>query len=358
MEEKAERVWADGCYDMVHYGHANQLRQAKTLGKTLVVGVHTDEEILLHKGPPVFTEEERYKMVRGIKWVDEVVEGAPYCTSVATLDKYNCDFCVHGDDITRTTEGVDTYDEVKRAGRYRECKRTEGVSTTDVVGRMLLLSRAHFCRDEWIEKHKDDARTLSTHNDAASPWTDVSRLVGDSKTLEEFSSGNKPKPGDKIVYVSGAFDLFHIGHLSFLEEARALGDYLIVGILSDHMVNSYKGENHPLMNLNERVLTVLAYKPVNQVIIGAPYDITDEMIDQFNISVVAQGSRVPHHEVDGVDPFEAPKRRGLFQLVDSKCDMRTEVIIKRIFDRRDEFEQRNKRKCEDTVTNGTHGNRV
>lgn len=53
-------------------------------------------EIAKHKGPPVFTQEERYKMVRAIKWVDEVVEGAPYVTTLGTLDKYNCDFCVHG----------------------------------------------------------------------------------------------------------------------------------------------------------------------------------------------------------------------------------------------------------------------
>lgn len=124
-------------YDMVHFGHANSLRQAKALGDYLVVGVHTDEEITKNKGPPVFTEQERsviwfllafniiimiycrYKMVRGIKWVDEVVEGAPYVTSLETLDKYNCDFCVHGDDITMTAEGVDTYHLVKSAGRYK-----------------------------------------------------------------------------------------------------------------------------------------------------------------------------------------------------------------------------------------------
>ena len=45
---------------MVHFGHANSLRQAKALGDYLVVGVHTDEEITKHKGPPVFTQEERY----------------------------------------------------------------------------------------------------------------------------------------------------------------------------------------------------------------------------------------------------------------------------------------------------------
>lgn len=47
-------------YDMVHFGHANSLRQAKALGDYLVVGVHNDEEITRHKGPPVFTEQERY----------------------------------------------------------------------------------------------------------------------------------------------------------------------------------------------------------------------------------------------------------------------------------------------------------
>ena len=50
------KVWCDGCYDMVHFGHANSLRQAKAMGDRLIVGVHTDEEITLHKGPPVFNE--------------------------------------------------------------------------------------------------------------------------------------------------------------------------------------------------------------------------------------------------------------------------------------------------------------
>lgn len=113
-------------------------------------------EITKHKGPPVFTEQERYKMVRAIKWVDQVVEDAPYVTTLETLEQYDCAFCVHGDDITVrkidilvyndlyvsfikkkvTADGVDTYHIVKAAGRYRECKRTQGVSTTDLVGRL------------------------------------------------------------------------------------------------------------------------------------------------------------------------------------------------------------------------------
>ena len=41
---------------MVHFGDANSLRQAKAMGDYLIVGVHTDEEITLHKGPPVFNQ--------------------------------------------------------------------------------------------------------------------------------------------------------------------------------------------------------------------------------------------------------------------------------------------------------------
>src|ERR1051325_1037796 len=62
--------------------------------------ISSSAEITKHKGPPVFTEQERYKMVRAIKWVDQVVENAPYVTTLEILEEYNCAFCVHGDDIT------------------------------------------------------------------------------------------------------------------------------------------------------------------------------------------------------------------------------------------------------------------
>ena len=113
------RVWCDGCYDIMHFGHANQLRQAKAMGDYLIVGVHSDEEVQRNKGPPVLTEQERYKMVRSVKWVDEVVEAAPYTTELETLEKHDAEFCVHGDDITLSADGRDTYHIVKAAGKYK-----------------------------------------------------------------------------------------------------------------------------------------------------------------------------------------------------------------------------------------------
>lgn len=339
------RVWCDGCYDMVHYGHANQLRQAKQMGDYLVVGVHSDEEITKHKGPPVFTEEERYRMVRGIKWVDEVVEGASYVTTVETLDKYGCDFCVHGDDITLTADGQDTYHLVKAAGRYKECKRTVGISTTDLVGRMLLLTKNHHSTlGQLSPEHITTSKELGRCNSGTSPWTRVCQFLPTTNTIMQFSEGRQPKPTDRIVYVAGAFDLFHIGHLSFLEEASKHGDYIIVGIHTDQLVNHYKGQNYPIMTLHERVLSVLACRYVDEVVIGAPYSVTGEMLDHFRVNVVLHGQTPVSPDLDGRDPYAEPKHRGIFKTIDSKNDMTTAKIVERIIEHRLDFENRNAKK--------------
>ena len=55
---------------MVHFGHANSLRQAKAMGDYLIVGVHTDEEITLHKGPPVFNEVFSVQIILKIKLIN------------------------------------------------------------------------------------------------------------------------------------------------------------------------------------------------------------------------------------------------------------------------------------------------
>ncbi|XP_059618951.1 ethanolamine-phosphate cytidylyltransferase isoform X2 [Phlebotomus argentipes] len=344
-EGRRVRVWCDGCYDMVHFGHANALRQAKALGDILVVGVHTDAEIAKHKGPPVFTEEERYKMIRGIKWVDEVVEDAPYVTNLETLDQYDCAFCVHGDDITMTADGVDTYHLVKEAKRYKEISRTAGISTTDLVGRMLLMTRNHFRQgNEEYSIEKEGSSRMGQDHSARSPWTGCSQFLPTTQKIIQFSDGKAPKPDDKIVYVAGAFDLFHVGHLDFLEKAREKGDYLIVGLHTDPVVNEYKGSNYPIMNLHERVLSVLACKYVNEVVIGAPYAVTKDLMEHFNVSVVCHGQTPIALGEGQLDPYAVPKMMGKFFLLDSGNLMTTEKIVERIIKHRLEYEQRNNKK--------------
>lgn len=140
------RIWMDGAFDMMHYGHMNAFRQGKALGTHLVVGVNSDESIAKCKGPPVMNDQERLTAVEGCKFVDEVVPGVPYVMSPEYLeyviDTYRIDFVVHGDDPC-IVDGKDVYEAAKAKGKYRSIPRTEGVSTTDIVGRMLLQSRSH-----------------------------------------------------------------------------------------------------------------------------------------------------------------------------------------------------------------------
>lgn len=61
---------------------------------------------------------------------------------------------------------------------------------------------------------------MSQDDSARSPWTGVSQFLPTTQKILQFSNTREPKPGDKIVYVAGAFDLFHIGHLDFLEKVQ------------------------------------------------------------------------------------------------------------------------------------------
>jgi len=259
---------------------------------------------------------------------------------------------VHGDDLTLTVEGLDTYHLVKNAGRYREVKRTEGISTTDVVGRMLLMTKQHFKQGpEEYDVEPEGSHRMSQDSSARSPWTRCSQFLPTTQKIMQFSEGKEPNPGDRIVYVAGAFDCFHVGHLDFLERARREGDFLIVGLHTDPVVNRYKGVNMPIMNLHERVLSVLACKYVNEVVIGAPYVVREDLIKQLNINVVCHGQTpTPPDGETGEDPYGPPKKMGIFKAINSGNDMTTEKIIQRIITHRLRFEIRNMQKEKKELT--------
>jgi ethanolamine-phosphate cytidylyltransferase len=143
-KRKPVRVYMDGCFDLAHFGHANALRQAKACGDTLVVGLIPDSEVVRCKGPPVLREAERRAVIASVRWVDEIIENVPYDLTPEFCEtlyaKHGIDFIVHGDDPCLLPDGTDAYDAPKRAGKFKMIKRTEGVSTTDIVNRILFAS--------------------------------------------------------------------------------------------------------------------------------------------------------------------------------------------------------------------------
>ena len=73
--------------------------------------------------------------------------------------------------------------------------------------------------------------------------------------------------GHKLVFTNGHFDLLHVGHLDYLEKARALGDALIVGINGDPSSEQLKGSGRPIVPAEERARLVAALVPVTAAII-------------------------------------------------------------------------------------------
>ncbi|PKI38426.1 hypothetical protein CRG98_041206 [Punica granatum] len=221
----------DGCFDLMHYGHANALRQAKALGDELVVGVVSDEEIVANKGPPVLSMEERLALVSGLKWVDEVIPNAPYAINEqfmrSLFNEHKIDYIIHGDDPCLLPDGTDAYALAKKAGRYKQIKRTEGVSSTDIVGRILSSAEHTLVSEKGDESSLNHKQCEGSH---------ISQFLPTSRRIVQFSNGKGPGPNARVVYIDGAFDLFHAGHVEILKSARQLGDFLLVGIYPDHTV--------------------------------------------------------------------------------------------------------------------------
>jgi rfaE bifunctional protein nucleotidyltransferase chain/domain len=73
--------------------------------------------------------------------------------------------------------------------------------------------------------------------------------------------------GQRVVFTNGHFDLLHVGHLDYLEKARALGDALFVGLNGDASTRRLKGPGRPLVPAAERARLLAALKPVTAVLI-------------------------------------------------------------------------------------------
>ena len=204
---------------------------------------------------------------------------------------------VHGDDISSDSSGEDCYRYVKAAGRFIVVKRTPGISTTDLVGRMLLCTKTHFIRslpdilagrssDPLTKDYAERIKAYATDESGLQPGPVVWSWDGtDAKAFHKLVPGKSPYPGQRVVYVDGAFDLFSSGHIEFLrqvhaseqaharkslwnsEEATAkrikdTGEnygpaYVVAGVHNDLEINKVKGLNYPIMNIFERGLCVL-----------------------------------------------------------------------------------------------------
>ncbi len=110
--------------------------------------------------------------------------------------------------------------------------------------------------------------------------------------------------GKRVVFTNGCFDLLHVGHVRYLEKARALGDLLVVGLNSDSSVRGLKGEGRPVVPETERAEVLSALECVDFVtIFSGPTPA--ELIEELLPDVLAKGGDWPPDQIVGRDTVEA-----------------------------------------------------
>ena len=128
------------------------------------------------------------------------------------------------------------------------------------------------------------------------------------------------------VYVDMVADLFHFGHIAFLEQARAYGEELVVGVHSDATVESYK--RRPVMTMDERVASVRGSRFVDEVVPDAPLVITREWLELHRIDLVVHGDDVNPTMADRL--YGVPMAMDIFHTVPYTPGISSTEIIRRI----------------------------
>ena len=133
--------------------------------------------------------------------------------------------------------------------------------------------------------------------------------------------------GRRVVFTNGVFDILHPGHLRYLQQARALGDVLIVGLNSDASVRRNKGPERPINSETERAEILAALECVDGVVIFDE-ETPAEIIRAIQPDVLVKGADWAEDAIVGRDTVEA--RGGRVVRVDIEQGFSTTAIIERI----------------------------
>jgi D-beta-D-heptose 7-phosphate kinase/D-beta-D-heptose 1-phosphate adenosyltransferase len=133
--------------------------------------------------------------------------------------------------------------------------------------------------------------------------------------------------GKSVVFTNGVFDLLHVGHLRYLQQARALGDALIVGLNSDRSVRANKGAGRPITPETERAEILSALACVDGVVVFDE-DTPHEIIAALQPDVLVKGADWAADAIVGRDMVEA--RGGRVVRVPIEAGHSTSALVEKI----------------------------
>jgi cytidyltransferase-like protein len=129
-------VYIDMCADLFHWGHVNLLKNAKSMGDKLIVGIHSDETIKKYKREPIMKMKERIAVIESCKYVDVVIPDAPLTITEEYIKTHNIDLVVHAHHEHEDEKYKFMYGTANDMGKFKRLDYSEGVSTTEIINRI------------------------------------------------------------------------------------------------------------------------------------------------------------------------------------------------------------------------------
>ena len=133
--------------------------------------------------------------------------------------------------------------------------------------------------------------------------------------------------GEQIVLTNGCFDILHVGHVRYLQGAKALGGKLIVAINSDESVRRLKGPARPLMPENERAEIIAALDAVDAIVVFSEPDVR-ALIHELRPDVQAKGTDYTRESVPERDDVIACG--GRVEIVGDPKDHSTTILLEQL----------------------------
>lgn len=243
------RVYADGVFDLFHLGHMRQLEQAKNAFPDvyLLVGVTGDSETHKRKGLTVLTGAERAETLRHCKWVDEVIPNCPWIVTPDFLEKHKIDYVAHDDLPYGADEGDDIYSPIKKQGKFLVTQRTEGVSTTGIITKIVRDYEKYIARQfkrgtsrqelnvSWLKKNELDLKRHVTElrDSVRNNWSTTGQEL--TKELRQFWQNSRPaSPARSVDATTGSqTSPGALAHLPHLDVPRTQSPGLSAGASND-----------------------------------------------------------------------------------------------------------------------------
>lgn len=325
------RSWLDGCFDFMHFGHANAILQSRMTANDVSfsmfpytpqskdasstkldeytffdaetlkeyaefvahgmpkngiwVGLHSDEEIAKNKGSlPVMNLLERCYHVSNIRWVTShgVVKNVPYVTELDHgVNDALCEYVLHGDDLVCDADGKDCYDNVRKENRFLIVKRTEGVSTTEIIQRILVQNyekRDNLSEYKEFLQNKDELKLLEKlclDENAEKIYCSVFDKFFDNVIVKGTCSADKD---EDIIYYNNpnrSFDMMNAGDIEVLAKIKnKYGKKIVVALYITDVVC--------VNNIRERIFSLVSCSLVDGVIINPSPTLSHNFVEITN----------------------------------------------------------------------------